>query len=160
MTVIARRIAAIPKRSSVETWERIVELVARPGSAAEAELKAVTATAAMLIAEEWTASAPIKITGGGPLVRLYTLHGTDAIEADPDDEGALAVIPTDSDGWMLSLPAGGVDLAVASKAVASCSHVEVRDVDAVAATSARAEPAPADVVSAGFNLNLEELERP
>lgn len=160
MTVISRRVAAIPRRTSVESWERVVELVSTAGSDAEAELQSVTATAAMLIAEEWTASAPIKIMGGGPQVRVYTLHGDDAIDADPDDEADLPATPTDAEGWLLSLPAGGVDLAIASAAVAACPHVEVRDVDVAAATSARAA-APSDKpASSGLKLNLEELERP
>jgi hypothetical protein len=160
MTVIARRVAAIPRRTSVETWEFVVALVTTPGSDAEAELKSIAATAAMLIAEEWTASAPIKITGGGPQVRIYTLHGDDAIEADPDDEVDLPATPTDAEGWLLSLPAGGVDLAIASAAIAACPHVEVRDADVATATSARTPTPPSKLASGGFELNLEELERP
>lgn len=157
MTVIARRIASVPVRTAVETWERIVEVVAAPESPAREELLGITSIAAMLIADEQTKGAPITIAGGGPLVRLYTVHGDDAIEHDDADEADLPFDPTSGDGWTLSLPASGADVAIAEAAVAECAHVDVRDVDAGdddgATTAAKASRAALD-------LDLRELERP
>jgi len=154
VTVVARRLASVPRRTSVETWQRLVDLISAEGSPARAELLSITSVASMLIAEEYTNTAPVTISGGGPLVRVYTLHGENAIEHDLDDEAELAFDPTAGDSWLLSLPAAGVDVAIARAAIAAAAHVEVRDVaDAEPATAATA-PTP-DLV-----LDLLELERP
>jgi hypothetical protein len=110
----------------------------------------------MLIAEEYTKTAPVTISGGGPLVRIYTLHGEDAIEHNLDDEAELAFDPTAGDSWLLSLPATGADVAIAQAAVAAAAHVEVHDVaEAERSTAARAASPMPDLV-----LDLQELERP
>ena len=156
MTVIARRLASVPRRSSVETWQQLVDLVSADGSPARAELSSITSVASMLIAEEYTKTAPVTISGGGPLVRVYTVHSEDAIEHDLDDEAELAFDPTAGNSWLLSLPAAGADVAIAQAATAAAAHVEVRDLaEAERSTAARtALPLPVLV------LDLEELERP
>lgn len=155
MTVVARRVASVPVRTAVETWERIIELVTAPGSARD-ELAGVTSTAAMLIADEQTKDAPITITGGGPLVRVYTVHADDAVEHDDADEAELPFDPTSGDKWTLSLPASGADVAIAEAIVAVAPHVEVRDVDAATEDRATSEAALAREVT----FDLGELERP
>jgi hypothetical protein len=159
VTVVVRRIASVPRRTSVESWHRIIELVTAPDSEARGELESITATAAMLIAEEYAKGTPITVSGGGPLVRVYTLHGTDAIEHDIDDEAELAFDPTADDSWKLTLPAEEVDVEIARAAVASCRHVEVRDI-AELARAARSIAAAAPATTPPFVLDLEELERP
>ncbi len=157
MTVVVRRIASVPRRTSVESWQRIVELVTSAQSEARTELESITAAASMLIAEEYAKSTPITVSGGGPLARVYTVHGTDAVEHDIDDESDLAFDPTAGDSWTLTLPAEGADVEVARIAVAACAHVEIRDI----ADTAVAERAA--VGSGGrpvLVLDLEELERP
>lgn len=156
MSVVARRLASVPRRTSVETWQRLVDLVSTDGSRARAELSSITSVASMLIAEEYTNTAPVTISGGGPLVRVYTLHGEDAIEHELDDEAELACDPTAGSSWLMSLPAAGADVEIARAAVAAAAHVEVRDLaEAERWTAARtASPLP-DLV-----LDLEELERP
>lgn len=156
MTVVARRLASVPRRTSVETWQRLVDLISAEGTPARAELSSITSVASMLIAEEYTKTAPVTIFGGGPLVRIYTLHGEDAVEHDLDDEAELAFDPTAGDSWLLSLPAAGADVAIAQAAVAGATHVEVRDVaEAERATAARTAAPMTDLV-----LDLKELERP
>ena len=54
MTVIARRVASVPVRTAVATWERVVEIVTAPESDAREELTGITSIAAMLIADEQT----------------------------------------------------------------------------------------------------------
>lgn len=156
MTIVARRIASVPRRTSVQTWQRIVELVTKPGSEASAELASVTAVAAMLIAEEYAKDTAITISGSGPLVRIYTLHGDEAIEHDDTDEADLAFDPTGSEGWSLSLPAAGADVAISRASVAACSHVDVRDVDGATDRLVAANPP----TSPALTLDLTELERP
>ena len=156
MTVVARRLASVPRRTSVETWHRLVDLISAEGSPARAELSSITSVASMLIAEEYTKTAPVTISGGGPLVRVYTLHGEDAIDHDLDDEAALAFDPTAGDSWLLSLPADGADVAIAQAAVTAAAHVEVRDLaEAERSTAARTGSPMPDLV-----LDLQELERP
>jgi hypothetical protein len=159
VTVVVRRIASVPRRTSVESWHRIIELLTAPESDARGELASITDAAAMLIAEEFAKGTPITVAGGGPLVRIYTLHGTDAIEHDLDDETELAFDPTAGDSWKLTLPAEDVDVEIARAAVASSRHVEVRDI-AELAQAARSAAAAAPVTIPAFVLDLKELERP
>ena len=83
MSVVSRKVAAIPVRTSVETWNTVAALLAAPNDAARATLEAITSVAAMLIGEEYTRDAPIVVTpASGPRVRVYTVHGAAAIDAD------------------------------------------------------------------------------
>jgi len=157
VTVVARRIAAIPVRTAVESWERVVELVTAAGSDARAELLDITSIAAMLIADEQTKDNAITVAGGGPLVRVYTVHNDDAIEHDDADEADLAFDPTNGDDWTLTLPASSADVAMVEEAVADAPHVAVRDVDAAAMAEARAA---AKAVPTVPEFDLTELERP
>jgi hypothetical protein len=109
----------------------------------------------MLIADEQTMDAPITIAGGGPLVRVYTVHGDDAIEHDDADEADLPFDPTSGDVWMLSLPASGPDVAIARAAVADCPHVDVRDVGEAAEDAAAATRASRGEVT----FDLDEIDR-
>jgi hypothetical protein len=154
VTVQARRIAAIPRRSSVDTWRAISDLLARPATPARGELEAATGVAAMLIAEEYTRDAPVIMSGTGPQLRLYTLHGDEAIDADLDAETPFAFDPTDGD-WSLSLPCGVDDLEEATQALSATAHITVREMTSetpVAAAALRASGKPV--------INLSELERP
>jgi hypothetical protein len=155
VSVVARRVAAVPRRTSVETWQKVTEIVSARDSDARAELENVTSVAATLIAEEHTKSVPITISGGGPLVRIYTLHGDEAIEADLSDEDDLTFDPTEGDSWLLSLPAAGPDLAAAEGLLADAPHVEVRDVEQAERSAAAAKSAIGELA-----LDLEELARP
>jgi hypothetical protein len=158
VTVVARRIASVPVRTAVETWERIVELLTKPDSDAREELTEISSIASMLIADEHMKDTPITIAGGGPLVRIYTVHAADAIEHEVADETDLPFNPTSDDRWTLSLPATGADVAIVEAAVAEAPHVKVRDVGAtsdqpVAVTSTSA-------AGTDLELELQELERP
>jgi hypothetical protein len=155
VTVLARRIASVPRRTSVETWQAISELLAPAGTPARTTLDAATGPAAMLIAEEATRGAPIIVSGGGPQLRVYTLHGEAAMEADLDQELSFPFIPTAGD-WALSLPASPEDLEAVGAALAAISaRLSVRDRadgDRVAAASRPSASIP--------TINTVELERP
>jgi hypothetical protein len=57
----------------------------------------------MLIADEVTKDRPLVVSGVGPQVRIYTVHGEDAIDGSRVSENGLAVDPTDG-AWTLSVP--------------------------------------------------------
>lgn len=127
-TIVVRRVAAIPARESADTWRAIVGLLAAPGSVAQQELYAVTNIASVLISEEYTGQAPIVVRADtGPRVRVYTVHGPDAIDGQTVEESQLATWPTTQDGWSVSLPCGVDDLDEMRQAIAPHPCVTVRD---------------------------------
>ena len=67
MTVVARRIASVPQRTSSATWQAIIDLLAPDAGAARSTLTAITGPAAIAIAEEYTSSAPLVVVpASGP----------------------------------------------------------------------------------------------
>jgi hypothetical protein len=128
MSVIARRIGAVPVRTSVQTWQAIAELLARATSPARDELDAVTNVGAMLVAEEYTALAPVVVQpASGARIRIYTVHGEDAIEVQADEQ-PLSSWPLDQPGWTISFPCGTGDLDDVRTALAEHPAFAVRDV--------------------------------
>lgn len=127
MTVIARRLASVPERSAVDTWNAIVELIAPDSrSSARNELAAVAGVACSLIASEM--AAPIVIYGSGPRLRIYCLYGDEAIEGDNVSEGSLTYVPTEED-WRMSLPCPEEELGWVQKSLRSSTRVSARDED-------------------------------
>jgi hypothetical protein len=111
----------------------------------------------MLVAEEYASVAPITVSGGGPLLRIYTLHGADSIEHDLDEETPLSFDPTTGDSWSLSLPALGDDVHTANEALTSAPHVTARD---AAAIEASVSASTSQATARPFVPDIEELERP
>ena len=129
MTTIARRVASVPVRTSVETWQAICALLAQPGTAAHGDLTAVSSIAAVLIAEEYTSAAPVIVTAGGsPRLRVDTVHGDDAPDAEADEE-PLPLGSCENDDWAVSLPCAAVDLAEITSALDGSTRFTVRDLD-------------------------------
>ena len=124
MTVHARRIASVPRRGPIDTWRSICNLLGAEADA-RAELDGIAGIAAVLIAEEYTRDEPITVSGIGPQVRIYTLHGDQAIDADGSEELPLSHAPT-AGSWVLSLPCAEDDFDDAEAAVAAALHVKVR----------------------------------
>ncbi len=137
MTVHARRIASVPRRGPIDTWRAICDLLCEDDDDARAELDGIAGIASALIAEEYTRDAPIIVSGVGPQVRIYTLHGDHAIEADLSEELALSHAPT-AGSWILSLPCADDDLDESQEAVRRAPHVEVRLLDQPTAQAAMA----------------------
>ncbi|MXW59845.1 MAG: hypothetical protein F4124_09485 [Acidimicrobiia bacterium] len=125
MTTLARRIGAIPLRTSYDTWQFITDLLSGAGQDLEPQFDEAADVASMLIAEEHTAENPIILSGCGPQVRIYTIHGTDAIDDSQLNEQPVAIIATSE--WQLKLPATGSDYELASAAVAPLGNVSVYD---------------------------------
>jgi hypothetical protein len=159
MSVVSRRVHSVPVRTSVETWRAIVALLSPAGHEACRSLEAITNTAAMLITEEYTRDAPIVVVpAAGPRVRIYTMHGTAAVDGDGDgDEAPLATWPLAEPGWRLSLPCGIDDIDDVRTALQSYPFIDVRDVtDGVTLDAEAVVPRTAGSVS----INYDEMERP
>ncbi|HEX8674875.1 MAG TPA: hypothetical protein VF710_23450 [Longimicrobium sp.] len=125
MTVVARRLASVPARSAVDTWDAIVELIAPdPKSSARTDLNAAAGVACSLIAGEM--SAPIVVYGSGPRLRVYCLYGDAAIDGDDVTEGPLTYVPTEGD-WHMSLPCPEEELDWVQRRLRSSMRVSARD---------------------------------
>jgi hypothetical protein len=160
VSVVARQVPSVPVRTSVATWNAIIDLLAPPGADARTDLTAVTSTAAMLIAEECTCVAPIVIMpAAGDRVRVYTVHGTAAV--DSEDPAPLATWPLADPGWRISLPCGADDLDDVRAALRAYPSFEVRDATegfiAASATAGSVPPEPR--TSSRVSINYSELER-
>jgi len=156
MTVIARRVASVPVRTSVDTWNAAVDLLTPAGGAARTELEAVTNIAAMLISEEYTRDAPIVVTPRrGARVRIYTMHGLDAVDTR-DDEAPLATCPLDEPGWTVSLPCGVDDIDDIRGALEAHPHISVRD----ATEGITAEATTGASATSSLKIDYDEMERP
>jgi hypothetical protein len=156
MTTVARRVGAIPVRSSVETWRAICALLAPQDSTGLTELSAATSVAALLIAEEYTSLAPVVVTGtGGTRVRVYTVHGAEAVDAQ-SHETSLTFWPCNNGTWAISFPCAEADLGELSSALKHMPRFTVRDLteDARAEVAASADPRPGRQPT----INLTELE--
>jgi hypothetical protein len=120
-TVLARRVASTPIRTAVETWARIVEIIAPdPESPARRELAKVAGTACASIASEAPKEVPVVIWGGGARVRVYCVFDEDAITQDGLNEDALPKSPTDGD-WRMSIPFLAEDVAWSGASLAAAS---------------------------------------
>jgi hypothetical protein len=151
--VLARRVASTPVRTAVETWSRIVEIIAPdPDSAARKELEKVAGAACASIASEAPKDASMVIWGGGPRVRVYCLFDEDAITQDGVNEDALPRSPTEGD-WRMSIPFLPDDVAWSGGSLAAASsRISARSVDEEVDDAEPAEPA-----KASLTINLTEF---
>lgn len=156
MSVIARRVASGPARSSTETWDHIVALLASEGSHAHRQLKSATNVAAMLVAEEYSSNSPIvAIPTSGPRVRVYTVHGERALET-LEQESSLPERPLGSDlDWTLSLPCDSTEIAEFQSLFASFPNIDVRDLDEDVEQAGRG----GETASSKPRINLEEMRK-
>jgi hypothetical protein len=109
MTIIARRIASTPVRTSGETWETMINLISDDSSTAREELESISGIVASIIADEVPKNTPITVVGSGPRIRMYCLYNEDAIIGDDKNENSLATNPTAED-WKIYLPCLPEDL--------------------------------------------------
>ena len=99
---VRRDISSIPRRSAEETWSAIVELVTGDGSVDQDQLMAANSVMASLITDEIFRENHLTMTGVGPRLIVYLLHGTNAMELG-DDVDRLNWNPTAGD-WSLFVP--------------------------------------------------------
>jgi hypothetical protein len=154
VNAVARTVAAIPVRTSVQTWEAIAGLLAPAGSPERGRLDAVTNIAAILITAEYTGHAPIVVLpASGPRVRIRTAHDMNAIDA-LDGEIPLTISPCAEPGWSMSLPCGIDDIDEIREALSGHPGIDVRDLT---------EGITVDETAAGaaaWSVNYDELETP
>jgi hypothetical protein len=128
MTVVARRVRAIPYRSASEAWRLIVDLVSPDSCEARQELLGIVGIVSTLIMDELLKDSPCVFWGAGPRLRIYCLYGDDAISDESMNEGKLQFCPT-AIGWQASLPCDREDMDWIRAALKKHgSHVSVRDV--------------------------------
>ena len=157
MTTVARRIAATPIRTTTETWSVIVNLLAANDDDLRRHLDRVGNIAAMLIGEEHTKTDPVIVTGGGPQVRIYTLHGDAAIDDTNINEQYLTIDATPD--WEIALPASGSDFTLAKAMVAGIDHVIVYDPSNPPAAGSASRGKPVHEVNADdLMIDLSVLE--
>lgn len=157
MSVVARTIPSVPVRTSVATWTSVIDLLTAPDHEARGSLASITSIAATLIAEEYTREAPIVVKpASGDRVRLYTTHGTAAIEAD--EPPSLATWPLIEPGWTMSLPCGIDDIDHVRTLLEPYPFADVRDLTE-GITAAQVTPVSMPRVSP-LKINYDELERP
>lgn len=101
MTTHARRFASVPARTASDTWRAIADVVSSDN--VRASFDAAQNAAAVLIADEVTRTEPVVITGAGPRVHIYTVHGDDAVSNHNVNETALPSLQYSED-WTIYLP--------------------------------------------------------
>lgn len=104
MTTHVRRFAAVPARTSAQTWRAVLDVVDPPPEARK-RLEAATNAAAISIAEEVTATDPIVLVGCGPQLRIYTVHGEDSPNGTHVNERPVPGLAFNT-GWKLHIPPG------------------------------------------------------
>lgn len=101
MTTHSRRFASVPARTASDTWRAISDILASEDE--RTPFDAAQNAAAVLIADEVTDTTPIVITGIGPRIHIYTVHGDDAVSKHNVNEVAVPNLQY-SDGWIIYLP--------------------------------------------------------
>ncbi|MGA8810705.1 MAG: hypothetical protein WB973_22760 [Thermoanaerobaculia bacterium] len=160
MTVIARKVTAIPARLATEAWQTVIDLVAPSNTSARAELSNVAGIASSLITDEAMKSSPIIVTGDGPRLRMYCLYGEDAVEGTKTNESSIPGSPVEKgDDWRMSLPCPADDLEwVRASLKKRSTHVVARDLSETnLAEESNEEPA---ATTKAATINLESFLRP
>lgn len=128
MSIIARKIAATPKRTATEAWEIMVGLISDPSSDARKILDSITGVVSAIIVDEVLSDAPIIITGKGPRLRFYCVYGEDALSNDNCDEEPLIQKPTE-ENWHIYLPCSNEDLTWITESLKQIKNVTPYDKD-------------------------------
>jgi hypothetical protein len=124
VTTVARRFASTPERTASETWAAIVDLLAPAAGAARDELVRASGLISMLIADEVTKDRPLVVSLTGPQVRIYTVHGDDAIDGSGVTEAPLATNVT-TGAWTLSVPLPDEDAEWVNGQLSQLPHIGV-----------------------------------
>jgi hypothetical protein len=160
MTVVARTFCSIPKRSALDTWAAIVDLLApRDSSDARRELETVAGIASSLITRE-AMTSPIVVYGCGPRVRIYCVYNEDAITGDAANENKLAFDATDGD-WHMSLPCPADDLDWVTGALAKkTKKITARDQAAEIESGESSQGAKATRSDGAAGIDMEAFLKP
>jgi hypothetical protein len=161
MTVVARTFASIPYRSALDTWRRIIDLIAPDtDSAARTELNAITGEVCALVTDLALKDDPMVVYGFGPRVRIYCLYNDDAVEQDDVNESTLSFIPTDGD-WCLSIPCCDEDLDWVRRSLSAKSRrVSVRALGSAVEGDEEPQDDDRSVNRSGISLDRDAFLRP
>ncbi len=119
-TIVARRFAATPQRTGMETWTAITKLLASEFSESRKDLDAVAGIMASIIVGEIPAKHPFVVAGNGPRLRVYCVYGQDAVTGEDCNEDTLSWIPTEGD-WKMLVPCEPEEVDWLNKALAKYS---------------------------------------
>ena len=118
---IVRRVISTPVRSATDTWTAISALLAPdPTSSARRELNRMSGLACAAISSEAMRHDPLELRSQGLTVRIYCLHGEDAIMTPGYDLHEFAWCPTEAE-WRMSIPCEATDLRWLNREVATLS---------------------------------------
>lgn len=159
MTLVSRRFVATPERTATETWQAITTLICQDDSSARQEFEAVNGCGANSIVEEALRNHPLVVRGSGPRLRVYTLHGDDAVGGDDKKEDALSWNPTEGT-WKVDLPCTSEDLNWVSKELKNkASHFAAYDIaeGAPDEESTKSESASLSSEPGAFTINPEKF---
>lgn len=119
---IVRRVLSTPVRSASDTWTAIAALLAPdPTSAARRELNRMSGLACAAISSEAMRHDPLELRSQGLAVRIYCLHGEEAIMTPGYDLHEFAWCPTEKE-WLLSIPCESSDVRWLNRELASLSE--------------------------------------
>ncbi len=160
-TIIARSVAAMPKRSAVDTWAAIIGIIAPdPKDPAREELGLIGGVASSIIAADAPKDDPMVIFGGGPRLRIYCLYNDDAILGDKVSEDPVRQTVTGS-GWQMSLPCHADDLEwVQRKLKSLSSRVTARKLGEEPPSPDESDQSSKAAVSADAQIDIEEFMKP
>lgn len=127
-TVIKRVVRSTPHRDSVQTWEKVVDLLTQgKQGAVRDELMSVAGIANSIITDKAPQDSAITASGDGPRTRIYCLYDENAIDGADAKEDALGYDALIGD-WKLSMPCATDDLAWVQRALkAKSSRITARD---------------------------------
>lgn len=108
--------------------------------------------AAVLIVDDVPATRPIVLTGAGPRIHTYTIHGDDATSRHNVNEAAIPSLSF-SDDWMLFLPDHPAEPGLVDS-LTSNSHVRIGEPPFVSTDNQSHEPAKSRIGA----IDLRALE--
>ena len=73
MSLVSRRVAARPTRTSKATWDIITQLVCGSDIESAKQFAIVTGVASSIISDEYPSDNPIVVDGAGARLRVYCL---------------------------------------------------------------------------------------
>lgn len=152
-TIASRVVRSTPHRTSVQTWDFIVDLLTRgeSGPDAVAELKSVAGIACSLITDQSLRDAAMVVTCEGPRTRIRCLYDDEALDDSDAKEDALGFDPLKGK-WAISLPCAEEDLDWVQRALkAKSNRITARDAKQTLGEETEKAAATADAMT----VNME-----
>jgi len=120
MSVISRRVISNPERTTIETWEKITNIICHSSDKAKKEFVLVSNVVGSLLSEEFMKDYPMTVKGTGAQLRVYCLYGEDAITGEDANEDELSWDIV-AGNWTVYLPCSSEELSFYEKSLSSLS---------------------------------------